>query len=120
MFKPYKVATLSNRVRGEEPSITRGENKETILDRFRALCKRNLLVCNYISIIIVILFAIHGWLYALFYIPCYAFFLLWLHWETYLMGLDMVETQLWGRPLNYYKENNIPRPKLKFVWRKER
>ena len=54
------------------------------------------------------------------YLPAYALFLLWLYWSEYTRGLEMIETRLWGRPLNYFKEEGKPRPKLKFVWDKKK
>jgi len=89
------------------------------IESFKQKCKRNMLIVNYVSIMIVLALAIKGLWLTLFYFPLYAGFLIWLHWEQYLMGLEMVETQLWGKPLNVYKELGEKRPKLKFVWNKK-
>lgn len=90
------------------------------IEEFKGKCKRNMMIVNYVSIIIVILLAIKGLWLTLLYFPLYAGFLLWLHWDSYLMGLEMIEIQLWGKPLNYYKETGEKRPKLKFVWNKKK
>lgn len=90
------------------------------IEEFKAKCRRNLMIVNYVSIVIVILLAIQGLWLTLLYFPLYAGFLIWIHWKQYLMGLEMIETQLWGKPLNAYKEAGEKRPKLKFVWNKKK
>lgn len=92
----------------------------TKLESIKEFLKRNLLYCNYVSMIIVIVFAIYGWVYLFIYLPLYAGFLLWLFWDQYTAGLEAIETFLWGKPLMYYKESGKPRPKLKFVLKRDR
>lgn len=113
MSKVISACPLSNRGKKKE------EVRRDYLDRIKITLRQNLLICNYISLAIVVIIGVSGWRYLFIYLPMYALFLLWLHWEQYLLGLDMVETSIWGRPLNYYKETGEPRPKVKFVWSKK-
>lgn len=78
-----------------------------------------MLVVNYTSAIILVLLAISNPWFILLYLLLYAGFLIYLHWDQYTMGLEMIETRLWGKPLNFYKESGERRPKLKFVWNKK-
>lgn len=94
--------------------------KRTITDRLRTWCKTNLYICNMISLFLVVLIGVYGWAYLFIYLPLFAGFLIWVFWEQYLFGLDMVEIRLWGKPLNVYKERGERPPKLKFVWNKKK
>lgn len=96
------------------------ETKTNLLQRFQSWCQSNLLIVSYMSLIVGAFIGATRWTYLFIYIPLYGAFLVWVHWDKYTMGLEMVERQLWGAPLSYYKDKGIPRPKLKFVLNKKK
>lgn len=104
------------------PLINRASEKILLnqMKTLKEILKQNIYLCNIASMIIVIVLGLtHIW-YALLYLPLYGCFLLWLNWDHYIMGLEMIETRLWGRPLPDFKAAGKPRPKLKFVWDKRK
>ena len=61
-----------------------------------------------------------GWWWFALGIVLFMCCMIFIMWDEYIYAVQMVEVRLWGHPAEYYKENNIQRPKLKFVWRKKK
>lgn len=94
---------------------------DTVLKQTRTFLSKHLgYVYIFWMLVNLYLLMSHGWWYfaggVVLFMGCMVFIM----WEEYLYAVQMVETQLWGHPMEYYKDKNIKRPKLKFVWRKKK